>query len=230
MPAEQEQGKQRQRHGHVSDDRARERRIHRDVEQVRHRHALVAAQHLADTVIDDDGVVEGITQNREQRRDARQVEIDLSERHVADGEHEIVHVGDHGAERELPFEAKPEVDQDRKDRQPEPDRAFCQKLRRDARPDHFDAAVIHLVSQRLAHLGDRSLLGLLAPGLLGDADQDVVRAAELLELNIAETESAKGGAQLGEIGGAAFRLDLDQRTADEIDAEIETVKEVEEDR
>ena len=38
------------------------------------------------------------------------------------------------------------------------------------------------------------------------------------------------GAHLGEIGGAALRLDLDQRAADEVDAEIEPVKKEQQDR
>ena len=113
-PPNKQQRQQRQRHRDVGDDRARQRRIDRDVEQFGHRHPLVAAQHLANAVVDDDGIVERIAEDGEQRRDAGEVEIDLRQRHEADGEHEIVHVGDHGAERELPFEAEPEIDQDRR--------------------------------------------------------------------------------------------------------------------
>ncbi len=113
---------------------------------------LVAAQHLADTVVDDDRVVERIAEDGEQRRDAGQVEIDLRQRHEADRQHEIVHVGDHGAERELPFEAEPEIDQDRADREHEPDRAVGQKLGRHARPDHLDAAVLDVAAERRPHL------------------------------------------------------------------------------
>ena len=35
-----------------------------------------------------------------------------ADRHEADGQHDVVDVGDHGAERELPFEPEPEIDQD----------------------------------------------------------------------------------------------------------------------
>jgi hypothetical protein len=88
--------------------------VDRFVEQFRHRHFLVTPQHFADPVIDHDRVVERIAENRQQRRDAGEIEIDLRDRHEADGQHDVVHVGDHGAERELPFEPEPEIDQDRK--------------------------------------------------------------------------------------------------------------------
>ena len=51
-----------------------------------------------------------------------------------DGQHDIVHVGDHGAERELPFEPEPEVDQDREDREHQADHAVGQKLARHRGP------------------------------------------------------------------------------------------------
>ena len=230
MAAEEQQRQQRKRHRHVGDDRARQRRVDRDVEQVRHRHPLVAAQHLADAVVDDDGVVERIAEDGEQRRDARQIEVDLHQRHVADGQHQIVHVGDHGAERELPFEAEPEIDQDREDREPEPDRAVGREARSTPadRPPR-SGGTPRRSPERLAHLGDGGLLRLLAAGLLRDADQHVGRGAELLQLHLAETESAERRAHLGEIGRPGLRLHLDQRAADEVDAEIEPVEEEQQD-
>ena len=156
--------------------------------QVRHRQLLVAPQHLADTVVDDDRVVERIAENGQQRGDRGQVEIDLHHRHEAEREHEIVHVGDHGAERELPLEAEPEIDQDRADRRDDAERAIGQELARHARSDHLDAAIFDLLAERRPDLVDRCLLRLLAARLLRDADQHVGRPAELLQLDIAELQ------------------------------------------
>ena len=230
MSAEQQQREQRERHGDVGDDRARQRRIDRDVEQFRHRHALVAAQHFADAVVDDHRVIERIAQDGEQRRDARQVEIDLGERHVAHRKHKIVDVRHHGAERELPFEAEPQVDQDREDREHEPDGRVGQKLRRHARADYLDAAVVDVGAQGLADFGDGGLLRRIATGLLRDPDQHVGRAAELLQLDVAEIETRQCRAHLGKVGRSGLRLHFDQRAADEIDPEIEPVEEVQHDR
>ncbi len=44
------------------------------------RHLLVAAQHLADAVINDDGIVQRIAENGQQRCDAGQVELDQRDR------------------------------------------------------------------------------------------------------------------------------------------------------
>ena len=56
-----------------------------------HRHLLVVAQNLADAVEDDDGVVERVADDRQDRRDARQVEVDLGRREEADGQDGVVH-------------------------------------------------------------------------------------------------------------------------------------------
>jgi hypothetical protein len=141
-----------------------------------------------------------------------------------------VHVGDHGAKRELPFETEPEVDQDRKDREPEADRALGQQFRRHPRPDHLDPAVVHFVAQRFADLGDGGRLRLFAAGLLRDADEHVGRTAEFLQLHVAQSQSAQSRPHLRKIGRTALGLDLDQSTADEVDPEVEAVKEIERDR
>ena len=104
-------------------------------------------------------------------------------------QHEIVHVGDHGAERELPFEAEPEIDQDADDREHQADRAVGQQLARDARPDHLDAPVFDRRRRAPPRtFSTACLLRLLAARLLRDADQHVGRRAELLQLHVAEVE------------------------------------------
>src|SRR5262249_54971355 len=81
----------------------------------------------------------------------------------------------------------------------------------------------------LTHFADRGLLRLLAARLLRDADQHVGRAAEFLQLHVSQAEPTQRRAHLGEIGRAALRLHLDERAADEIDAEVQPVKKVEQD-
>src|SRR5216684_2284141 len=90
------------------------------------------------------------------------------------------------------FEAEPQIKQDPADRQHDADGAVGEQLARHARADDLDPAVFHAVSQRAFHLGDRLLLRGLAPGLLGNADQDVFGAAELLQLDVAEVELVEG--------------------------------------
>ena len=84
---------------------------------------------------------------------------------------------------------------------------------------------VDLGAERAAHLLHRLLLRLLAARLLRDADQHVGRAAELLKLHVAEAERRPSSRASGEIGRSRLRLHLDQRAADEIDAEIQAVEE-----
>ena len=62
------------------------------------RHLLVAAQDLADAVEDDDGVVQRIADDGQDRRDARQVEVDLRRREEADRQDRVVDQRRHGAD------------------------------------------------------------------------------------------------------------------------------------
>jgi hypothetical protein len=52
----------------------------------------------------------------------------------------------------------------------------------------------------------------------------------LLELNLAKTKAADRFTHLGEIGRAAFGLHLQQRTANEVDSEIQPMEKIEKDR
>ena len=199
-------------------------------EQFRHRHFLVTPQHFPDPVIDHDGVVQRIAENRQQRRDAGQVEIDLRDRHEADGQHDVMDVGDHGAERELPFEPEPEIDQDRKDREHQAEHAVGQQFAGYARSDHFDAAIIDGIAERAANLLHRRLLRGIAAGLFGNPDQHLGRPAELLQLDVAEAKAAQRRTHRGDIGGAGLGLHFQQRSALEIDAEIQPVGKEQRDR
>ena len=226
-PPKKQQREQRQRHRDVGDDRARQRRIDRDVQQVRHRHPLVAPQHLADAVVDDDGVVERIAENGQQRRDAGQVEVDLRQRHESDRQHEIVDVGDHRAERELPFEPEPEVDQDAEDREHQADacRRRATRSRRAGRPPRRAG-----IRRRRRAPPRPSRPRPAAPprrpaaAACGSARRSARRTAA--------AAPRRGRAPLSverilrEIGRPGLGLHLHQRAADEVDAEIQPVEEV----
>ena len=74
------------------------------------------------------------------------------------------------------------------------------------------------------------LLRLLAAGLLGDADQHGVGAAEFLQLHLAEPELGERRAHLGDVDRPGLGLHLHQGAAVEVDAEIQPVGEIERDR
>ena len=173
---------------------------------------------------------ERIAENRQQRRDAGEVEIDLADRHEPDGEHDIVDVGDHGAERELPFEPEPEIDQDRDDREHQPQHAVGQQFSGNPWAHHFDPAIIDGVTERAADLLHRLLLRGVAAGLFGHPDQHLVGTAELLQLDVAEAETAQGRTHRGNVGRAGLCPYFQQRAALEIDAEVQPVGEEQRDR
>ncbi len=112
----------------------------------------------------------------------------------------------------------------------QPDRAVGEQLLGYPRADNLFASNFDLVAEHLAHLGASGLLRLFAAGLLGDADQHVLRTAELLQLDVAQPQPAERRAHLGQIGGAGLGLHLDQRAADEVDAEIQAIEKKQQDR
>ncbi len=128
--------------------------------------------------------------------------------------------GGHGGDGELPFEAEPDIDHDAEQGQDHGHRATGDQLGRNGRPDDLGTAIFHRVAERLLHLGDGGLL-LLLLRLRGDADQNRVRRAEFLDLDLAETKPADLGANVGEIGGALLGLNLKQGPALEIDTHVE---------
>ena len=152
------------------------------------------------------------------------------DRHEADRQHDVVDVGDHGAERELPFEPEPEIDQDREDREHQAEHAVGQQFAGNARSHHFDAAIFDGIAERAADLLHRLLLRGVAAGLFGHPDQHVGRTAELLQLDVAEPEIAQRRAHRGDVGGAGLGLHFQQRAALEVDAEIQPVGEEQHDR
>ena len=152
------------------------------------------------------------------------------DRHEADRQHDVVDVGDHGAERELPFEPEPEIDQDRRR-----SRASGRACRR--------PAIRRRRAGRPLRRGDirrcrRARRAPSAPPPAARRRRPAVRrrgsarrpAAELLQLDVAEPEPAQRRAHRGDVGGAGLGLHLQQRAALEVDAEIQPVGEEQHDR
>src|SRR5271166_5923995 len=106
------------------------------------------------------------------------------------------------------------IDENSDDRDQHAPNAALDKLARHARPDHFDATIIVAIPQRRLHR-------ILSAGLLGEADEDVARRAEALQLNLADIEFPHRGADRAQVGGTRLRLDLDEGAAAEVDAEIQ---------
>src|SRR6185437_4897334 len=86
------------------------------------------------------------------------------------------------------------------------------------------------ITERLAYLLHGHLLRGIAAGLFGDADQDFGGTAELLQLDLAQTERLQGRAHVREVGYARVGTDLQQHTALEIDPEVQSVTKEQRDR
>ena len=129
VAAEEEQRQQRQEHRRRRHDRARQHRVDRHVDDLGGRQFLVFAHHFADAVEHDDGLVERIADDGENRGDRGLVELELREGEEADRQQQIVHRADDRADRELPFEAEPQIGQHRQDRDDDAERARSARVR-----------------------------------------------------------------------------------------------------
>ena len=122
---------------------------------------------------------------------------------------------------QLPLEAEPEIEQHRDDREHDADGAGLDELARDARSHRFHAAEFIVVAEGIACLLHHGRLRGLAAGLDREAQRDLAGGAEFLHLHVAEAEAFGGLTDLADIGLARLGLDLHERAAPEIDAEIE---------
>ena len=85
-----------------------------------------------------DGVVQRVTDDRQHRRQYRQVEGDLEERQDTDGHDHVVNQRNDGADRELPLKAESQVDQDAAERHQHAEAALVAQLFTDLRADELD--------------------------------------------------------------------------------------------
>lgn len=93
------------------------------------------------------------------------------------------------------------------------------------RSHHLDAPEIDTLAKALAHGRDNRLLGKLAAFRLLHTYQHLVRRTELLHLHVAEIQRSELGTDAGDVGGRLMRLELEDRAALEVDAEVEADRE-----
>ncbi len=219
-PPRKNKREQRQKHRRRGHDRARQHGVDRHVDDLRRRQFLVFAHHLADAVEHDDRFVERIADDGENRGDGSLVELELREREEADSQQQIVHRADDRADRELPFEAEPQIGQHRQNRDDHAERAALHEFARDARADRLDAAEIVVLGERVAQLLDRRRLAGLAAGLHLHTQRHIGIGADALRLDRPEAERVGFAAQPCEIGLAGMGAQFYLRAAGEVDAEI----------
>ncbi len=146
----------------------------------------------------------------------------MEQRKPAHGENHVMDSGGDGTDRQPPFEAEHDVDQNPRQRAQRGQPALFDQLLAHLRPDELGSR------QR----GTRAALGILqgAQHLIAqgggvtlvvrrDADQHILGSAEMLRLGIAETGLGQGFAHHGDLH--RFRvLHFDHRTAGEVQSQI----------
>ena len=127
-----------------------------------------------------------------------------------------------GADRELPFEAEPEIEEDAEGGDRERDHRGLHQFLRHRRADHFDPAQFDALAELGLDLASRPPAAPLSPP--GCSSSRIIRSfggADFLDLHVAQAQ-ARRACRAAPTGPA--RLDeahFDQRAAAEIDAEIE---------
>ena len=148
------------------------------------------------------------------------------QREEADRRDRVVQRRQHRADAELPFEAEPDVDGDRDQREHGRDHAGADQLVADrrARPPRCGGIRSLSPSACLDRCRPPVICALSPPGWRGRRISTSSGAAEILQRDLAECEPVELRAHRGEIGRALRRARLDQRAAGEIDAVIEAVR------
>src|SRR5208282_5381793 len=102
---------------------------------------------------------------------------------------------DDDADAKLPLEAKPYVDEHRDEGEAGREQAVAKQLAADPGADDLCPADLH-TGQRLGYSGRDHSLGVLQLRLVLEANQNVLRRAELLHSEVIETERCEGLADL----------------------------------
>jgi hypothetical protein len=139
----------------------------------------------------------------------------------AERQHDVVQGADDGPDRQLALEAEPEIGEYGEDRQDDADRARLDEFARDAGADGFDAREVVISGEGLARLRHHDALRGLAARLDRKAERHAPLVAEFLDFDLAEAEGVRSRADGARIGDVVLGLELDQRAALEVDAEIE---------
>ena len=247
LPAENQQGQHYEQRGQRGQQRARKGFVDG---LVHHRYWLGLAQ-LAEVlphpVEHDDGIVEGVADDRQHGRQYRQGKIQLEQRKHPDRDQDIMHQGHHRAHGKTPFEPQGDIDQDSNQGIQHGKTAlflqFIPNLGADEfHPAHLHGTVLHYAtavaelvsgsgllgqdlaggpSERLHHRGtELRRLDLLPLHGYRESDQHIPGGAEVLDDGILESSFGQRrtyALDFHRIAVAHFH----QGAAGEIDAEVQ---------
>ncbi len=190
-------------------------------------------QIFANAVVHDDRVVERIADDRQQRRDAVQVELHLRHREQAKCQRHFVKQAAKRTDTELPLETYPDVDRNAEDREAEADRPGADQFARHLARNGFDRAGLR---GREGFLNARHQLlpralggGLVAVGKRG-ADRHGLVRSELLDRRFAKADVADLLANFVHRRHRLGEFDADRLAADEIDTQVQALHRDQRDR
>ena len=179
------------------------------------------AEVFTDTVKHHDGIVQRVTDNRQNRCQYRQVELDLHQREYAQGDNHIVYQGGYCAHRKAVFETQRDIDQDTDQRIQHGETALLCQFLTHLRTDELHTSHLHrriCIPQCGKHL--LAEFGAGAVCAWRNTDQHIARSTKMLHLRIAKTDFFQNIADTAKTGG--FRVgDLDQRATGKIYAEAQ---------
>ena len=223
LTAEKEQRKQYQQGRERGHQGSRNCLVDRHVDHFQRRLLANLAEIFAHPVKYHDGIVQRVTDDRQNCRQHTEIEVELQHRKQAQRDHHIVNQRGNGAEREAVFEAKPDVDEDCDQRVEHGQPAVLGQLLADLRADEIDSPHVDICFSRRSFQQSDDLgadLGLVLLFVRDQPDQNLVGAAEVLHDSVAETaglESAANRLQLDRL-----RItDLDDAAAGKIDTDIQ---------
>ena len=178
---------------------------------------------LADAVEDDDGIVDRVTDNRQERRDERGVDLALCQREDREHDEDIVDEREDGGNAEAQLEAVCDVEDDQCPRDDECQDGVRDELAADRRADFL--LTQHLVVADIALDGRHDFLALVLLEI-ARADHDVLRLLDVrlgareLDGCIVEVVLREARADLCD-ADRLIELEVDDGTAGEVDAEVE---------
>ena len=221
---QRDQSQERRDRGH---DGARKRLVERAIDQLGQRHGLVAAQVLADPIIDDDRIVDRVADDREHRRDRGEIELEPEQREQAERGHGIMDQRHDGPDRELPFEAEPDVGEDGEQGVDGRLRAGPEQILTDLRADELDPPVADVVAEALGERGldlarlQRAALPRRPPGARPGSGR--ATGSPNSWSAISPRPRSPSVERIAARSARTRHADLDQDAALEIDPEVETL-------
>ena len=186
-----------------------------DLDQVRVAHCPDV---LANTVKDHNGVVQRVTDHRQQGCQHGQIEGQTKEGKEPQGENHVMHQSQNGRYRKLHLKAQGHVQQDAADGQQHAQAALIAQLLTNLRPDKLDSLDDDLAAfgafDHVCHLITQVRV------IARQTDQHIGGGAEVLHDRIVPAVFTQGQTNLFQISGFAV-VELNQRTAGEVQPQIQ---------